>query len=240
MKLFRVKVAKEELTKLSEEEQVYLFQLSHFLNELSMLQKCVFISANNIDGLNEVEKQGQISSTLFFIRLLAGKLFEAWRRLGNSKIHKGFEGQLSPSCKDSLRKIRDYFNQKDNLVCVIRNKFAFHYDKEEIEDELRNIKHDEPLEMFLPTEEEAGICLYAFSDLISHRAMLGHTHASDIGESVKKLFDEIVRDVSKWFLDFGGEYMLILVKKMDIDHSKIELPDPPSIRDLRLPYFIKR
>jgi hypothetical protein len=52
--------------------------------------------------------------------------------------------------------------------------------------------------------------------------------------------DEIIRDVSRWFLDFGGECLLVIVKKLNIDSLKEEIPDPPLLRELRLPFFVKK
>jgi len=140
-------------------------------------------------------------------------------------------------------KIKDYFRGKNNLVNIVRNKFAFHYDKEKIKKELQNVDKDENLEMFLSEEGGQGNCLYAFSDLIVHRAMLRHAEPSNIGVALNKLMDEIVKNVTRWFLDFGGEYLVIIAKKLNIDYPKteiLEILDPPSLRELRLPFFVKR
>jgi len=108
MNFFRVKITKDDLAKLSEDEQLLLFQLTHFLNELNILQKCVIMSANGINTFNEIEKHGQVSLTLFFIRLLAGKLYEGWKRLDKdfiqSKLYKTYERELSSTGQESLDK----------------------------------------------------------------------------------------------------------------------------------------
>jgi hypothetical protein len=242
MDFFRVKITKNELDKLSKEEQILLFQLTHFLNEISILQKCVVISGNGINTLNKIEKHGQISLALFFIRLLAGKLKEGWEMLQRdffgSKLSKYYENGLPSAGKDSLNHLKKYFSG-DNVINFVRNEFSFHYGKEKIKKELNKVRENEIFEMLL-CEEGQGNCLYTFSDFMVHKAIFSYFKQSDIEKALNKLMDEIIRDVSRWFLDFGGECLLVIVKKLNIDSLKEEIPDPPLLRELRLPFFVKK
>ena len=46
MRLFKVDFKQSEFSKILVDEQVFFVQLSHLLNELIILQKCVVLSAN--------------------------------------------------------------------------------------------------------------------------------------------------------------------------------------------------
>ncbi len=239
MTVYKVQFSKSELSKLPEDEQIFLIQLAHFLNEVSMLHKCLVISGNGLSTSNEIERQGQVSLVLFFLRLLAGKLKEGWEMLQKdyfgSKLSRYYEKELPQMGSDSLKKLKKYFAGK-NVINFVRDEFSFHYGKGEIKKVLDKASDADIFEMTL---SEEATSLYAFGDFMVHKAIFEYLSPSHIERSLKKLMDEVVRDVSKWFLDFGGECLLITVKKLNIDHGKIEIPDPPFLRDLKMPYFVR-
>ena len=124
MKLLKFDVPKSKLDSLPEDERIYFVQLGNVLNELNILQKCAIFSGSGIQELNEVERSGQVSQALFFIKMLAGKLFEGKRLLKNP-FFGNHKDRLSPEGQNSLKDINRYF-AKSNNIDLIRNKFAFH------------------------------------------------------------------------------------------------------------------
>jgi len=149
MKLSKKNIPKSKLDTLDEIEQVFFIQLMHFLNELNVLQKCVIVSSNKLESLKTIEKRGQISQAQFFIRILAGKLNEGWEMIRKdffkTQLSREYENLLSQKGKESLSELKVYFKDKNNLVRLIRDKFAFHYDKEKIKEEIDKIPQEEPL-----------------------------------------------------------------------------------------------
>jgi len=140
MKLSKINIPKSKLDTLPEIEKVFFIQLMQFLN---VLQKCVIVSSNELGSLTTIEKRGQISQAHFFIRILAGKLYEGWKMIRkdflNTQLFKKCENLLSQKGKESLSELIGYFNDRNNKVRLIRNKFAFHYDKEKIKEEIDKI-----------------------------------------------------------------------------------------------------
>jgi len=53
------------------------------------------------------------------------------------------------------------------------------------------------------------------------------------------LIGDIAIKVSGWFREFCGDCVFIIFKKLELNSTEIEIPEPPSIDDVKLPYFVK-
>ena len=242
MKISKINIPKSKLETIPEIEQVFFIQLTHFLNELNTLQKCVIVSNNKLTSLTSIEKRSQISQAHFFIRTLAGKLYEGWKMIRKdfleTQLSREYENLLSQKGKESLSELIGYFNDEKNKVRLIRNKFAFHYDKEKIKEEIDKIPQEELLEMYI--SKNRGNCLYSLSDIIVNWAILNSIDSSNSQRAMDELIGDIAIKVSRWFQEFGGDCVRIIGEKLELDYTEVEIPDPPSIDEVKLPYFVKR
>jgi len=242
MKLLKVQIQKSILDSIPEIEQIFFIQLMQFLNELNILQKCVIISNNELDSLTTIEKRSQISQAQFFIRTLAGKLSEGWKMINENYIHSRLSGEyedlLSQKGKNSLSELKVYFNDKNNFICLIRNKFAFHYDKEKIKEEIKKIPQEEILEVYI--SENLANCLYSLSDTIVNWSILNSINPSNSQIAMDTLIKDIAIKVSGWFQVFCVDCIYIIAKKLDIDSSEVEISESPSINEIKLPYFVRK
>ena len=242
MKLHKINIPKSKLDTICEIEKVFFIQLMHFLSELNVLQKCTIFSNNELDSLKTIEKRGQISQAQFFIRTLAGKLYEGWKMIGKNflktQLSSEYENLLSQKGKESLSELIVYFNDENNLVRLIRNKFAFHYDKEKIKEEIDKIPQEELLEMYI--SEHRGNCLYSISDTVVNWAILNSIDSSNSKRAMDRLFCEIALKVSGYFQGFGTDCVRIICEKLELSYTEVEIPEPPSIYDVKLSYFVKR
>ncbi len=241
MKLLEFNIPKSKLDAIPEDEQIFFIQLTHFLNELNILQKCVIISSNGMASLNIVKRRGQVSQAQFFIRTLAGKLNEGWGMLKKgfftTQLSKKYENILSQVGKDSLSELKRYFSGKNNIN-LIRNKFAFHYDIEEIKEEIAKIAQSEVLKMFI--SEHRGNCLYSLSDVIANWAILHSIDPCNPQRAMEILINEVATKVSGLFQEFGGNCISIIMEKLDVAYVEVEIPEPPLIDNARLPYFVRK
>ena len=242
MKLSRINIPKSKLDTIPEIEQVFFIQLMQFLNELNILQKCVIVSSNELESLTTIEKRGQISQAHFFIRTLAGKLNEGWKMISKNfvetQLSREYENLLSQKGKESLSELIGYFNDENNKVRLIRNKFAFHYDKEKIKEEINKIPQEELLEMHI--SEHRVNCLYSVSDTIINWSILNSIDSSNSQQAMDILIGDIAIKVSGWFREFCGDCVCIIAKKLGLNFTEVKIPEPPSIDDIKLPYFVKR
>lgn len=242
MKLLKINIPKSKLDTIPEREQVFFIQLMQFLNELNILQKCVIVSNNELESLTTIEKRGQISQAQFFIRSLAGKLNEGWKMISKNfvetQLSREYENLLSQKSKESLSELKAYFSAENNLVRLIRNKFAFHYDRKKIREEVKKIPQEELLEMYI--SEHRGNCLYSISDTVVNWAILNSINSSNSQQAMDILIGDIAIKVSRWFREFCGDCVCIIAKKLELNSTEVEIPEPPSIDDVKSPYFVKR
>jgi len=240
MKLLKADIPKCKLDAMPGNEAVLFVQLTHMLNELNILQKCLIVTNSRMTSLSGVERRGQVCQGLFFIRTLAAKLNEAWEMLQrdffNSRLSGKFEKKLSKLGRDALWELKRYFGRKNNIR-LIRNKFAAHYSKLEIEKEINGIPDNETLEMFI--SEHRGNCLYSFSDKVFSWAILNSIAPSHPLRAMNTLMGDVLR-VSRWFQDFGGDCVCIIGKKTGLVYEEAEISQPPLLSSVVLPYFVER
>ena len=242
MKLLKINIPKSKLDTIPRIEQVFFIQLMQFLNELNILQKCVIVSSNELESLTTIEKRGQISQAQFFIRTAAGKLNEGWKMINknfiDTQLSKEYENLLSQKGKESLSELREYFNDENNLVRLIRNKFAFHYDKEKIKEEINKIPQEELLEVYI--SEHRVNCLYSISDTIVNWLILNSIDSSNSQQAMDILVGDIAIKVSGWFQEFCVDCVYIIANKLGLDFIEVEIPEPLSIDEVKLSYFVRR
>ena len=237
MKFLKFDVPKLKMDALPEDELIFFIQLGNVLNELNILQKCIIFSSTGIQDLKDIERSGQVCQALFFIKMLAGKLFEG-KRLLESPVLRSHKDKLSVDGQKCLKELNRYFSKSNNIDCI-RNKFAFHYDSGVIKTEFSKRSPDESFDLFLSCE--MGNCLYSFSDVIVNFAILNKINPSCNQQAMDSLMKEIVIDVVEWFQKVGGECVAIIAHKVALGHPKrIEIKDRLSIDNIRVPYFVKR
>ena len=84
MKLTKANFSKMQLDQLSKKEKVFFVQLTLLLDELMILAKCVKFASNPMEVKQEAEKTAQYTQALFFIKILAGKIYEGWQMFRTS------------------------------------------------------------------------------------------------------------------------------------------------------------
>ena len=242
MKLLKINIPKLRLDTISEMEQVFFIQLMQLLNELNILQKCVIVSNNELESLTTIEKRGQISQAQFFIRTLAGKLNEGWKMINKNfvgtQLSREYKNLLSQKSKESLSELKVYFSAENNLVRLIRNKFAFHYDRNKIREEVKKIPQEALLEVYI--SEHRANCLYSLSDTIINWAILNSIDSSNPQRAMDRLIGEIALKVGRLFQEFCGDCVCIIAKKLGLNSTEVEIPEPPSIDKVKLSYFVRR
>jgi len=88
--------------------------------------------------------------------------------------------------------------------------------------------------------EHPANCLYSLSDTIIIWAILNSIDSSNPQRAMDELIGEIAIKVSGCFREFCGNCVCIIAKKLEFNSTEVEIPEPPSIDDVKLPYFVKR
>lgn len=238
MKIYKVAFTKKELERLPNDEQILFLQVGTILNEINILHKVTYFS--NKKGIGEIENKGQTTQSTFFLSILIGKLWEAWETLSTSffrtNLSNKFEEKLDLEGQQSLQIIKKYFG-KNEWISDVRNRFCFHYDRDEIANELRKMPEDEALEFYL--SEAQGNSLYYMSSSIQTLGILRKVSDTNYKTATDKLFKETL-EVTGAFIQFFNHLLAALVDDLSLTLEKIEIPDPPKISDIYIPYFIMR
>ncbi|MCK4325610.1 hypothetical protein KAW55_02520 [bacterium] len=241
MKLIKAEFLKKHLKQLSKEEEIFFVQLTHLLDELMILSKCVIFSSNAIETKQGLEKTAQSTQALFFIRVLAGKIYEGWQMLHASyfstQLSQEYDKLLSGLASESIEKLKKYFAE-NNLIHEIRNKYAFHYDRKNVEDQLNRVAEDETLSMLI--SEQQGNSLFAFSSTIINSSILNSINPKDQQKAMDALVEEVILKVCKWFQNFGYGVVELIIEKLRFDCEEIELEDVSTIEDVELPFFVEK
>jgi hypothetical protein len=238
MKIWRIKVTKDMLAKMSQEDSVFFILLGTMLNEINMLNK-VIASLSPKAGVSDVEHKADLAQLLFFQALLAGKLWECWLGLKSSffgaQVSKKYESQLSTDGRESLDYLKEYFG-RNSWMSNVRNWFSFHYDREQIINQLHKMPEDEPLEMFL--SEAQGNCLYFGSFMLYIGGITAAIDEKDAKGGLNTYLSETLKVSEKAIIFLNEMVKAIAEEYLDLRPEELEIPEPLRIGEIHLPFFV--
>jgi len=216
-----------------------LFQI--LLSEVMILHKLLILCVPEHE--NEILEKANNAQSLFFLRMLAGKLFEGWELMAKlffgSGLSMQYEPLLCPDSKSCLESLKSYFG-RSNPLSEIRNTFAFHFadSSQEIVQQIRRLNDSEPLELYIAPEE--GNCLYDMGHVLFNLSLLDVVGGSDLKDAIEKLWKDVLK-VAKWFVGLGQGIIVVFVDKhLGYESEQVEIPDPPHFSEVRIPYFLRR
>jgi hypothetical protein len=148
MRLFQVNFSKAQLDSLPKEDRIIFVQLTHFLDELAILQKCLIFSAQTMASAIGVQRTAQRAQSLFFMQMLAGKLNEGWEMLQKSyfstRLSQQYYSLLPDEARMAIDELGKYFG-RENLIRRLRNEYAFHYERDNVDKGLDHIRRSTSL-----------------------------------------------------------------------------------------------
>lgn len=240
MKLLKLEIPKSKLLSVPKEEQVFFVQAGNLLNDLSMLQKLTIFTTNT-NTTNKTLRAAQNLQALCLMRIQAGKLDEGWQLLHKNYfgvgLSKKYDRILSQSEEKSLDNIKKYFDNKHNLISLVRD-YTFHYftSSEHISQLIDDVPESEVFEVFM--SEYYGNCVFLMSNTLLTFAILKSTGITNTEEAMRKLLGD-VKEVTRWFGHFLGGCLLIFTNEhLGLEHTEVEIPEPPDINEVALPFFI--
>jgi len=170
MGVHRIKIDRAKLAAMPETERVLLLLLAHASNELNVLTKLILMMRKD-DPPSPIIDHVEAGQTFILMRLLIGKLHEAWELL-RARVQKDhaistkFLPKLPSDAATALMALNKHFGQGSALT-AIRNKMSFHYtDKENLtEANFQQLAAAEPLQFYLTAT--VGNCFYHAGELVA-------------------------------------------------------------------------
>lgn len=236
MKLKKIKIQKDKIRAFAEHDKVLFIAFSNLFNEINILIRTLRFS-NKSTG-TAVETAAQNSQTLFFLELLAGKLWEAWAMMEKTWFRYKIDYDLTDSGKDALDKLKRYFS-KDNLVKRIRDNYAFHYGNdilEKIPTRIETTTDDEVFDIYL---SKLTVNCFFPPAMVLTLEMLKSINPNDAWKALEQLRDEVM-DTAELWLEFLKAFISFITSKDSIkDGEEIIIPEPPTFDDVKLPCFVR-
>ena len=249
MHVYHATIDRAKLAALPENERVLLLLLAHASNELNVLTKLILMSRKD-DPASPIIDQVEAGQSFVFIRLLAGKLHEAWelfkvRVQSDRAISTAFLPKLRLPAADALISLKRHFGQ-GSVLTAIRNNVSFHYsDKANlIEASFQELPASEPLHFLLA--RTVGNSFYHAGELLAQLSTLAlvkasseasaQDTASDQARAFQALCAEII-NVSRDMTELFGEMIGLLGEDVVVSCPTETLPDGPKLSQFSLPYF---
>jgi len=242
MDIYKGKLSKETLLKLSDVERKLFLSLAHVQNEIRFSLYTVVWSHDYSSKDDDILK-GQISVHFYHLRVLAGKLHESYELLvkyyfPNKEISKEFNIFAKEEALQTLRNIKKYFSKKNNFITEIRNNFSFHYSPLELEQQLTKIPDE--LELYVSKENDANT-LYYFAEVLANRAVFDKLNLPNDTNPIGAVYSEII-DLSKMFNLINAELMKFILKKYSSDiwcgsAELLEFKGLKKFSEVQLPLF---
>lgn len=248
MDVHSVRIERAKLAAKPENERVLLLQLAHASNEINVLTKLILMMRKDTPA-SQIIDHVEAGQTFIFMRLLIGKLHEAWelfknRAQSDSAIRTTYLPKLRSEAAKALEELNRHFGQGSALT-AIRNKISFHYtDKENLtEANFQQLAPTEPLQFYLTTT--VGNTFYHVGELVAQlsainllkpRAADPNDGSSTEARAFTALCEEIIV-VSRNITELFGELIGILAEDIIEDPTTVEIPDGPKLSTFTLPYF---
>lgn len=227
----------QDMDCLSEEEKIFFFQIGALLQEVISLQKYVHMSSHGVTG--KWERAAENAQAMYFFRLLAGTLFEAWKTLQSKRyrvVKAKYKPKLEQIALEADKKLSAYFGNSNNLCEKIRNNYSHHYNYGEIQKLIRRWPSGEKLDLILA--EHHANCRYLASDTLISFAIIG---IADVDFELKKYLSEVL-GIADIFIELAGNYVSLILKLIQNDKSlygtKLVIGNTPRLDDVRLNYFL--
>jgi hypothetical protein len=249
MEVHQIKIDRAKLAAMPETERVLLLLLAHASNELNVLTKLILMMRKD-NPPSPIIDHVEAGQTFIFIRLLIGKLHEAWelfraRVLTDRAISTTFLPKLSSEAANALSALKRHFGQGSALT-AIRNKVSFHYtDKENLmEANFQQLPAAEPLQFYLTAT--VGNCFYHAGELVAQLSAINLMKLPPVGpedtssaeaRALNALFTEIIQ-VSGDMTELFYELISLLGKDVVDSVSTETIPDGPKLSTFTLPYFV--
>lgn len=242
MKCYILEVKKGQLDTLPREEVAFLTVILHLANEINMLQKAALASKPGARLLDSIVDSAQNCQALFFMKILAGKLYEGWRTLEKgyfaTRLSQKYGPILPELSRNALARLKKYFGNPKNLVKVVRHKYAFHTDLDRIIDSLANLPASERVSIAIT--DSLGNIYAQFAEEVTNWSLVNAINADDLDNAIEKLMAQTFYALPKDFLHFSHGFAEAVLSQLDPIRTEHELKGATLIDEAYLPYFAEQ
>jgi hypothetical protein len=247
--LQRIRLTKADLDRIPADERFFYVMAGHLANDVNILGKLLIGALNNWKSRGE-RREGPrldagLAQTFLLLKLLAGRLHEAYILVGSHYFSKGFrekyEGNMSKKAIHARHYFSAYFGGNSNIITSIRNKFAFHLDREKIDEVYNDLPNDFSFDHYLG--KYVAHTLFYGSEIIFLNAMATVVQDAPTAlEAIDKIYADVV-DASESLSVFVTGFIQVMITRYigPVKPDQIEnltIKDELSISRYTLPFFV--
>ena len=248
MNIRRIHLRKDDLLKIAETERAFVLLAGHMLNELNSLQK-VFtwcLHAPSPSHTPTIESLANSAQAMLYARILAGKLWEAWKGLEKAFFGNPFSKEvvpkLDPVAQNALKEIKSYFAKPNSIINKVRNSFAFHYSIEEFKTHWDEAANEQNFELILGGT--IGNTIHLAAEIVVNTALLNGINSGDKAEALRTFLDDVQSTASNLTDFLEGAILAILEEQLGSSHFETlwreeEIFPSLSHNEVAIPFFIK-
>jgi hypothetical protein len=246
VELQRISITKADLDRIPADERFFYLMAGQLANDGNILGKLLIGAFNTWRGEHREEprRDAGLAQTFLLLKLLAGRLHEANSLIGShyfsKRFHTKYESHMSKNAVEARRQFSGYFGGNSNIITPIRQKFAFHFGREEIDAVYDDMPADFLFIHYLG--EYIAHTLFYGSEIISLNAM-----ATVVGDAPTALeaIDRIYENTtaaSRWLTIFVIGFMQVMITRYigpvkPGQFENVTTEDELSISRYTLPFF---
>lgn len=243
IEIYPLRFTKDKLNLVPREEQIFHMLIAQISNEILILNKQTLLSSNAL-GDGEMTDAAAVTSAHLNLRLLAGRLYEGWKLLKTpeaGKAHQSFLPSLDNGATAARKTIMKYFATKKNIVQILRQKSAFHWDYQSAAAAYDAMPSD--LELVDYISFERGNSLYYSGALLHAGQMTELVGRTDVGEALSIIHNEVTNIASE-FQPYADGVMVAFMERHTplskelFSRIRVEMQNQPDIQQAKMPYFL--
>lgn len=238
MDVHHIKIDRVKLAAMPENERVLLLLLSHASNEINVLTKLILMIRKDTPA-SEIIDHVEAGQIFIFVRLLVGKLHEAWelfkaRVQSDHVISNTLLPQLPQNAADALSALNKHFGQGSALTAIC-NRISFHYtDKDNLtEANFQQLSPTEPLQFYLT--KTVNNTFYHAGELVAQLIAINLVKPTLVGDSgsaearaLSSLYSQIIL-VSGNITELFGTLIGLLGENIVESDTIVYVPDGPKL-----------
>lgn len=233
----------DKLSAMPSADRALMIWCGHIHNELMTLFGLYRAVANTTHSC-AIEREAKTTQELVVVKLIAGKLLEAWELLrtgfSGTCLSKKYVPMFDDISGTSFKNITRYFGSGSSLQ-TLRNSYAFHYTF----NELINFPDgwdSAPDELTFYVGSVPAHTLFFISEAITNRSMFLQLGAGNLTEGVQIFWSDI-KAINEDMLAVCQAIFNLIVREhigspAEIGSVRVGVLNPPPIRQPAVPFFV--
>ena len=243
MKIRRLKLTMDALSRLPENERTFLLMAGHMQNEFVMLNKLFTMCISpGESGSSKIESAVDGAQGFTIMKILAGKVYEGWQLMTTAYFGSRLACSLDPLLHEPARlaldDLKSYFSHS-NLIYTVRNSFAFHYSAKQIALHWQEAASESNFDLYIGNEY--GNTFHFASETAVNMAVLNGINPQDKAVALEEFLTEVQNVTGQFNNLLDGIMFVILERCLGVNLSALgveeEVHPTKGLGEVKISFF---